>query len=95
MANNKMIQVIDEFETISKIADRAVQMNPQLDWGGIVDDVTDVHFNCVPLALNALLTADQSVFSADIYGIAANLDRRKTKLLNGYTPFHALSHYNA
>ncbi len=73
-------------ELITKIAQRAVKINPDYDYMDASMDVTAVHLNDCKLRLSDLLEADDFNFAHDIFGIRRHIDRATGKLTNCFLP---------
>lgn len=58
-------------------------------------DVEVCHSNGCPLDLPALLAADDTNFSHDVFGIRRHLNRRSGALENCFTPRYALTEHTA
>lgn len=83
-----------EFETIQRIADRAVSLDrkfcdhardrtPRQEF---VMDITAVHANGNPLRLDDLLNADDFNFAHDVFGIRRHLNRNNAQLEDFFSP---------
>lgn len=85
---------VEQFRTISKIADRAMAMYKQfggrgrqkIDW---MMDIECAHKD-IPLDLDRLLKADDFNFSHDVFGIAKHLNRTTLKIEDCFVPRTAL-----
>jgi hypothetical protein len=70
---------IEDLNTISKIAERAVALYAKVglraDLVVMADNVLVVHKEVVPLRLQEMLVADDGNFAHDIGGIARHLER--------------------
>jgi len=79
----------EEWNTIMKIASRAVDMATQQDLTvermSVMMDLTAVHAGCCKLDLDGLLSADNFNFAHDVWGIGHYLDRQ-TGQLRDFTP---------
>ena len=80
----------NEFETIARIADRALSTVPgvqkRLD---LIMDIDYAHQD-IPIKLDELLAADDGNFMHDVTGIVCNLNRRTLKLENCFVPRYAV-----
>lgn len=79
---------IKEVKTINKIAERVINLYPQIKFLNIQMDITAAHLKC-PLMLDELLAADESNFMHDIAGIVNNINRNTGKLENCFLPRYA------
>lgn len=73
-------------ELITKIAQRAVKLNPDYDYMNASMDVTAVHLNDCKLDLKKLLGFDDFNFAHDVFGINRHIDRETGKLINCFLP---------
>lgn len=80
----------NDFRTISKIANRAIDMgiNSHADKLSLVMDI-EYTTDETPLDLDRLLAADDFNFAHDIIGIQNYLDRNTKKLVNCFVPRYA------
>lgn len=84
----------DDARLLHLIAKRAVHMAAANGFVyPIIDadmDLTACHANGCTLKLTALLTADDSNFAHDVFGIQRHIDRASGKLQNCFLPRFAL-----
>jgi len=86
---NKMISftaTASEFDTIGRIADRAIKLDKRINRRHVTMDITACHANGNPLDLEELLTADDFNFTHDVFGITRYLDRTTGKLTDCFVP---------
>lgn len=75
-----------ETQIITRIAQRAVYLNPEYNFMTAQMDVTACHANGNPLDLERLLAAEDFDFAHDVFGIARNINRETGKLENFFVP---------
>lgn len=75
-----------DIKLITKIAQRAVKMNPEYDYMDASMDVTAVHLNDCKLDLKKLLGFDDFNFAHDVFGINRHINRGNGKLQNCFLP---------
>ncbi|MGR3177814.1 MAG: DUF6874 family protein [Candidatus Anammoxibacter sp.] len=71
---------------ITKIAQRAVKLNPDYDFMDASMDVSAVHLNDCKLDLKKFIGFDDFNFGHDAFGIARHIDRNTGKLQNCFLP---------
>lgn len=82
----------EECQIISKIVDRAREIDNSTGTETLFDgmlltmDIEAVHCNGTPIKLQELLSADDSNFAHDVFGIRRHIDRTTGKLLDCFSP---------
>lgn len=76
----------EDYELISKIANRAIKEYKAIIKMDLNMDITAVHCNGNKMDLEKLLNADDFNFFHDIFGIMKNIDRKTGKLTNHFLP---------
>ena len=75
-----------DYEVVSKIAKRALELLPVSDFQACTMDIIATHISGCPLDLAKLLKADNSNFLHDICGINKHIDRATGKLQDCFAP---------